>query len=86
LGKTSKNVFDYVSQMENSADRHRTLLVISIWTETLPSKQPAWRGSIRTIDGKRISFNTLAGLNRLLYELTGWHDTQMGSIMDLQRE
>ena len=72
--------------MENSADRHRTLLVISIWTETLPGKPPTWRGSIRTIDGQRMNFSTLTDLNRMLCELSGWHDEQMGTIMDLQSE
>ena len=72
--------------MENSTDGHRIVFVISIWTETMVGKQLAWRGSIRTIDGKRMSFNTLSGLNRLLYELTGWHDTQMGSAKYLQGE
>jgi len=72
--------------MENSTDSHHIVLVISIWTEMKAEKQLAWRGSICTIDGKKMSFNTLAGLNRLLYELTGWHDTQMGLIMDFQSE
>jgi environmental stress-induced protein Ves len=72
--------------MENSPDSRRTLLVISIWAEMVPSKQLAWRGSIRTIDGQRMSFSTLTGLNRLLCELSGWHDSQMDSIEDLPSE
>ena len=52
----------------------------------MPGKQLAWRGSIRTIDGQRMSFSTLAGLNRLLCELSGWHDFQMDSIDDLRSE
>lgn len=72
--------------MENTVDRHRTLLVLSIWAEMMPSKQPVWRGSIRTIDGQRMRFNTLAGLNRLLCELSGWHDSTIDEIEDLRSE
>jgi environmental stress-induced protein Ves len=69
--------------MENSADNHRTVLVISIWTEMMAGKQLAWRGSIRTIDGQRMSFGTLTGLNRLLCELSGWNDPPTNSIEDI---
>jgi len=72
--------------MENSPENHRTLFVISIWAEMIPGKQSAWRGSIRTIDGQRMSFNSLAGLNRKLRELSGWHDPPIDSIDDLFSE
>jgi hypothetical protein len=86
LVKTSKGFVDPAGHMENSPDSRRTVLVISIWAEMTSGKQLAWRGSIRTIDGQRMSFSTLTGLNRLLCELSGWHDTQMDSIEDLRRE
>ena len=72
--------------MENSPDSRRTLLVISIWAEMFPGKQLAWRGSIRTIDGKRISFNTLTDLNRLLRELSGWYNPQIDPVGDSRSE
>jgi hypothetical protein len=83
LDETSKGFADPSGLMENSPDNRRTLLVISIWAETIPGKQLAWRGSIRTIDGQRMNFSTLTSLNRLLCELSGWHDSQMDSIEDL---
>jgi hypothetical protein len=65
--------------MENHSDNNRTVLVISLWAETLPGKQPAWRGTIRTVDGRRRNFSTLKGLNLILYELSGWQDTLAGA-------
>jgi hypothetical protein len=49
----------------------------------MAGKQLAWRGSIRTIDGQRMSFRTLTGLNRLLCELSGWNDPPTNSIEDI---
>ena len=72
--------------MEDNPDNRRTLLVLSIWAEMSPGKPPAWRGSLRTIDGQRMSFSTLTGLNRLLCELSGWHDSPMDSLKDLRSE
>jgi len=72
--------------MEISPDRRRTMFVISIWADMIPGKESAWRGSIRTIDGQRVSFNTLAGLNRILSELSDWHDPPIDSIDDLLSE
>jgi environmental stress-induced protein Ves len=72
--------------MDNTPDNQRTLLVLSIWAEMTPGKQLAWRGSIRTIDGKRMSFSTLTGLNRLLSELSGWHDSPMDSSEDMRND
>jgi hypothetical protein len=86
LVKTSKGFVDPAGHMENFPDSRRTMFVISIWSEMIPGKQLAWRGSIRTIDGQRMSFSTLTGLNRLLCELSGWHDSEMDSIEDLCSE
>jgi hypothetical protein len=61
--------------MENTQDNSRTIIVISVWAATIPGQQPAWRGSIRTIDGQRMSFSSLTHLNRLLCELSGWEDS-----------
>jgi hypothetical protein len=66
--------------MENTPDSPRTLVVISIWAEALPGKQLAWRGSIRTLDGKRMEFCSLADLNRMLADLSGWHDSPAGLV------
>jgi hypothetical protein len=60
--------------MENISNSQRTLFVISIWAEVTHGKPPVWRGSIRTIDGQRKDFNSFAGLNRLMGELSGWQD------------
>jgi hypothetical protein len=72
--------------MENSPDSRRTIFIISLWAEMTQGKPPVWRGSIRTIDGQRMSFNTLTGLNRILRELSGWHDPPMDQIDDSQRK
>jgi hypothetical protein len=52
----------------------------------IPGKKPTWRGSLRTIDGQRMNYRTLTELNRLLCELSGWHNAQMDSMEDLPRE
>lgn len=83
VGKTSSDISDSTSHMENSQDSNRTMLVISIWVEMIPGNQPAWRGSIRTIDGQRMNFCTLASLNRLVCELSGWHDPPKNTIKNL---
>ena len=70
--------------MKNTLDSHRTVFVISIWTEKTTGKQLAWRGSIRTIDGHRMSFCTLTDLNQLLCELSGWLDSPTKSIEDIR--
>jgi hypothetical protein len=72
--------------MENYSECHRTIFVISIWAEMIPGKKPTWRGSLRTIDGQRMNYSTLTELNRLLCELSGWHNAQMDSMEDLPRE
>jgi hypothetical protein len=66
--------------MENPPDSCQIVLVISVWTEMLPGNQLAWRGSIRSVDGRRRNFNTLTGLNQLLQELSGWQDSPNGSM------
>ena len=74
--------FTTEGDMDNTPDSQRTILVLSIWTEMAPGKQLAWRGSIRTIDGQRMRFRTLAGLNQLVCELSGWQDALAGSLKD----
>lgn len=61
--------------MNNPPDISRTVLVLSLWAETLPGEQYIWRGTVRTVDGKRMTFNTLQDLNRILQELSGWQDS-----------
>jgi hypothetical protein len=68
-----------VQDMENPPDNPRTVLVMSLWAESLPDGQLAWRGTIRAVDGRRRSFSTLQDLNRLLVELSGWQDAPCGS-------
>ena len=86
VGKTSSDISDSTSHIENSQDSNRTMLVVSIWVEMIPGNQPAWRGSIRTIDGQHIRFSTLTSLNRLVCELSGWSDPPMNIIEDLPIE
>ena len=85
LVNSSVNITDPTNSMENIADSHRTLLLISIWAEMIPGKQPAWRGSIRTVDGQRMNFSTLADMNCRLCELSGWQDPLAGSIKDTRQ-
>jgi environmental stress-induced protein Ves len=70
--------------MENTTDSHHTVFVISLWSEMKAGEQLAWRGSIRTIDGKRICFSTLDDLTRLLCELSGWLDSPTKLIEDIR--
>lgn len=81
-----KDTFDLTAPMENFPDRHCTFLVMSVWMEMTSGKQPAWRGSIRTIDGQRMGFSTLASRNRLVCELGGWYDPPLESKEDLHIE
>ena len=81
---TSQGFVGTVDNMEYSPENHRTLLVLSIWTEMTPNKQLAWRGSIRTIDGPRRSFRKLDDLSRLLCELSGWRDEQMEQMEQME--
>jgi environmental stress-induced protein Ves len=86
LANIQKGFFTRKDHMVNSNDSHRTVFVISIWTEMMAGKQLTWRGSIRTIDGQRMNYSTLASLNRILCELSGWQDSPMDSIEDMRSE
>lgn len=86
MGKTKQGFTDPDGPMENSAEDHRTILVISMWAEMIPGKPPAWRGSLRTLAGQRMNFTSLIGLNRLLCELSGWHDPPTDTMQDLPGE
>jgi hypothetical protein len=68
--------------MENPPESNRTVLVISVWTERLPGGQPAWRGTIRAVDGRRRRFGSLTELNRLLHELSGWQEASSSITVD----
>jgi len=52
----------------------RQWYVVSIWAEQQAHQPPAWRGTLETADGTRLHFASLADLNRLLSQLTGWAD------------
>ena len=71
--------------MENPPENPRTIVVISLWTEKHTSGKPAWRGMIRTLDGRRINFSSFTDLNRILCELSGWQDALAGSVKDIQK-
>jgi hypothetical protein len=66
--------------MENHPESHHTVFAMSVWAETIPGGQPAWRGTIRALDGRRRSFSTLTDLNLILCELSGWQDSLTGPI------
>ena len=52
----------------------RASFILSIWSESQPDAQAAWRGYLETPSGKRAYFDLLAELSRLLQDLGGWHD------------
>lgn len=85
-GAPHKDVFDLAAPMENYPDRPCTFLVMSVWAELTPGKPPVWRGSIRANEGQRLGFSTLASLNRLVCELSGWYDPPPESQEDLPGE
>ena len=52
----------------------RASFILSIWSESQPNAQAAWRGYLETPSGKRAYFDLLAELSRLLQDVGGWHD------------
>lgn len=68
--------------MENPADNHRTILVISLRTDRLPGRQAALRGTLRTVDGVRVKFNSFTELQRILGDLIGWQEPPAGPTKD----
>lgn len=52
----------------------RTAWTLSLWVQDSERYPPTWAGSLRTRTGQHWRFRSLAELNRLLSELSGWID------------
>ncbi len=51
----------------------RISLILTVWTETQLDRPPLWRGYVEMANARRLYFNTLDKLDRLLIDL-GWQD------------
>jgi hypothetical protein len=70
----------------NNAGSHlgarRTSYILSLWAEPQDDAPPVWRGSLEAANGRRIYFDSLGTLNRLLGESAGWRDPAASKEMD----
>ena len=70
----------------NTASRRlgarRTSYILSLWAEHQEDSPPVWRGSLESADGRRLYFDSLQTLNRLLGESAGWRDPVPSKKMD----
>jgi len=70
----------------NNAGSHpgarRTSYILSLWAEPQAHRPAVWRGSLEAANGRRLYFDSLVGLNRLLGEAAGWRDPVPSKKMD----
>jgi hypothetical protein len=73
----------------NNAGSHpgarRTAYILSLWAEPQDDAPPVWRGSLESADGRRLYFDSLGSLNRLLGEACGWRDASTSPIGECER-
>ena len=73
----------------NNAGSHlgarRTSYILSLWAEPQVEAPAVWRGSLETANGRRLYFDSLGSLNRLLGEAAGWRDPAALEEMDEAR-
>jgi hypothetical protein len=67
------------------APRRPASFLISLWQENAQGGFSWWRGTLVTASEQRLHFSSLAELNRLLCELSGWQDPQ-STPPDIQRQ
>ena len=70
----------------NNAGSHlgarRTSYILSLWAEPQADAPAVWRGSLESADGRRLYFDSLLTLNRLLGQSAGWRDPAALEEMD----
>ena len=52
----------------------RQAFILSTWSARTDAGRDQLRGALETLNGERYYFNSLAALNQLLTQLTGWAD------------
>jgi hypothetical protein len=58
----------------DTAARHHSSYLVSLWIDHSVDGVPVWRGVLVTAAGQRLYFSTLAQLDLWLCELAGWQD------------
>ena len=58
----------------DTASRHPSSYLFSLWIDHDAGGMPVWRGVLVTASGQRLYFSTLAQFNHWLCELAGWQD------------
>jgi hypothetical protein len=48
--------------------------MITVWPASADEADGVWRGTVETVDGRRLYFHNGDGLLQLLAELSGWPD------------
>lgn len=64
-----------MSELVGPPETHRAAFILTLWSE----HASAWRGVLETADGRRRYFLSLADLNQLLREVSGWVDPDNAS-------